>query len=351
MLVKEVKLWGWENHFILMKSLIKIKELCFNGPLEKLSYTPYTQPCMVMVATIITDLLKEHGIVPDYTAGLSLGEYSALYCAGVFKRQQVIDLARFRGKVMQEAVSEIESEMIAVLGMKEELLQDLCHQASSLGVVSISNYNCPGQLVVAGEKKAVEKVKELALENKARRVIALNTSGPFHTSLLKEASLALKERFKKETFHEMKIPVIFNTLGHEIECQSIPEILEKQVNNMDIPYVLEEVKDLFLSDAHVLDLDVEEIIPAGGDLSKYSLLTHISKIELQNNQHIVVLFVKIYEDGNKERIRDFHFLRYDKEKGWSEKRLRNNVYFFEDISREWPSCWNDRTVGAFKITR
>ena len=132
-----------------------LKELCFNGPLEKLSYTPYTQPCMVMVATIITDLLKEHGIVPDYTAGLSLGEYSALYCAGVFKRQQVIDLARFRGKVMQEAVSEIESEMIAVLGMKEELLQDLCHQASSLGVVSISNYNCPGQLVVAGEKKAV----------------------------------------------------------------------------------------------------------------------------------------------------------------------------------------------------
>ena len=101
-----------------------LKELCFNGPLEKLSYTPYTQPCMVMVATIITDLLKEHGIVPDYTAGLSLGEYSALYCAGVFKRQQVIDLARFRGKVMQEAVSEIESEMIAVLGMKEELLQD-----------------------------------------------------------------------------------------------------------------------------------------------------------------------------------------------------------------------------------
>lgn len=231
-----------------------LKELCFNGPLEKLSYTPYTQPCMVMVATIITDLLKEHGIVPDYTAGLSLGEYSALYCAGVFKRQQVIDLARFRGKVMQEAVSEIESEMIAVLGMKEELLQDLCHQASSLGVVSISNYNCPGQLVVAGEKKAVEKVKELALENKARRVIALNTSGPFHTSLLKEASLALKERFKKETFHEMKIPVIFNILGHEIECQSIPEILEKQV--MSPVYFEKSIR-------YMIDQGVDTIIEVG----------------------------------------------------------------------------------------
>lgn len=231
-----------------------LKELCFNGPLEKLSYTPYTQPCMVMVATIITDLLKEHGIVPDYTAGLSLGEYSALYCAGVFKRQQVIDLARFRGKVMQEAVSEIESEMIAVLGMKEELLQDLCHQASSLGVVSISNYNCPGQLVVAGEKKAVEKVKELALENKARRVIALNTSGPFHTSLLKEASLALKERFKKETFHEMKIPVIFNTLGYEIEYQSIPEILEKQV--MSPVYFEKSIR-------YMIDQGVDTIIEVG----------------------------------------------------------------------------------------
>ena len=231
-----------------------LKELCFNGPLENLSYTPYTQPCMVMVATIITDLLKEQGIVPDYTAGLSLGEYSALYCAGVFKRQQVIDLARFRGKVMQEAVSEIESEMIAVLGMKEDLLQDLCHQASSLGVVSISNYNCPGQLVVAGEKKAVEKVKELALENKARRVISLNTSGPFHTSLLKEASIALKERFKKETFHEMTIPVNFNTLGHEIDDQYIQEILEKQV--MSPVYFEKSIR-------YMIDQGVDTIIEVG----------------------------------------------------------------------------------------
>ena len=144
--------------------------------------------------------------------------------------------------------------MIAVLGMKEELLQDLCHQASSLGIVSISNYNCPGQLVVAGEKKAVEKVKELALENKVRRVISLNTSGPFHTSLLKEASLALKERFKKETFHEMKIPVIFNTLGHEIEAQLIQEILEKQV--MSPVYFEKSIR-------YMIDQGVDTIIEVG----------------------------------------------------------------------------------------
>ena len=206
-----------------------LKELCFNGPLDRLSLTQNTQPCMVLVASIITDLLKENGIIPDYCAGLSLREYSALYCADIFEQRQVIELARFRGKVMNEAVQGIDSEMIAVIKMERDILEDLCKQASSLGIVSISNYNCPGQLVVAGEKEAVEKVKELALEKGAKRVIPLNTSGPFHTALLKEASLALKERFQQETFHEMKIPVIFNTLGHELKNQAIPEILEKQV--------------------------------------------------------------------------------------------------------------------------
>lgn len=206
-----------------------LKELCFKGPFETLSLTQNTQPCMVLVATIITDLLKESGIIPAYCAGLSLGEYSALYCAGVFEQKQVIELSRFRGKVMNEAVQGIDSAMIAVIKMERVILEDLCKQASSLGIVSISNYNCPGQLVVSGERKAVEKVKELALEKGAKRVIALNTSGPFHTALLKEASLALKERFQQETFHEMKIPVVFNTLGHELKNQTIPEILEKQV--------------------------------------------------------------------------------------------------------------------------
>lgn len=231
-----------------------LTELCFNGPLEKLSYTPHTQPCMVMIATIITDLLKEQGIIPDYTAGLSLGEYSALYCAEVLTRNDVIEIARFRGKVMQEAVEGLESEMIAVLGMEEKILKELCQEASSLGVVSISNYNCPGQLVVAGEKEAVEKVKELALENKARRVISLNTSGPFHTVLLKKASLALKEKFKEMTFHEMKVPVVFNTLGHELDNETIPEILEKQV--MSPVYFEKSIR-------YMIDQGVDTIIEVG----------------------------------------------------------------------------------------
>lgn len=231
-----------------------LKELCFKGPFETLSLTQNTQPCMILVATIITDLLKENGIIPDYCAGLSLGEYSALYCAEVFEQKQVIELARFRGKVMNEAVQGLDSAMIAVIKMERVILEDLCKQASSLGTVSISNYNCPGQLVVSGERKAVEKVKELALEKGAKRVVPLNTSGPFHTALLKEASLALKDRFQQETFHEMKIPVVFNTLGHELKNQTIPEILEKQV--MSPVYFEDSIR-------YMIDQGIDTIIEVG----------------------------------------------------------------------------------------
>ena len=106
---------------------------------------------------------------------------------------------------MNEAVQGIDSEMIAVIKMERDILEDLCKQASSLGIVSISNYNCPGQLVVAGEKEAVEKVKELALEKGAKRVIPLNTSGPFHTALLKEASLALEKQVMSPVYFEDSI--------------------------------------------------------------------------------------------------------------------------------------------------
>lgn len=111
---------------------------------------------------------------------------------------------------------------------------------------------------------------------------------------------------------------------------------------------IEEVRDLFLADMSVLDLKIEEILYA--DTSKFSLLKSIQNIELHSNQHIVVLFVSVLEGKESGRIKDFHFIRYDKEKGWSEKWRGRNVYFFEDISIEWPSGWNNIMVGVFKVT-
>lgn len=209
---------------------IDVKKLCFEGPIEELSKTSNTQPCMVAVAVVATKLLKENGINPDYVAGLSLGEYSALNAAGVLDDQTAINLVRFRGQAMEEAVAGIESKMIAIIGLDRDLLNEAVNEASELGVVSIANYNCPGQLVIGGEAKAVTKASELALEKGARRAIPLNTSGPFHTKLLEAASVKLKERFETVTFNEMKVPVIFNSTAKELaEDTTVAKMLEKQV--------------------------------------------------------------------------------------------------------------------------
>lgn len=209
---------------------IDIKKLCFEGPLEELSKTSNTQPCMVAVAVVATKLLKENGVVPDYVAGLSLGEYSALNASGVLDDQMAINLVRFRGQAMERAAVGIESKMIAIIGLNRELLNEAVDEASNLGVVSIANYNCPGQLVIGGEANAVIKASELALEKGARRAIPLNTSGPFHTRLLVPASLELKEKFASVEFKEMKIPVVFNSSAKELEAdESVAKMLEKQV--------------------------------------------------------------------------------------------------------------------------
>lgn len=209
---------------------IDVKKLCFEGPIEELSKTSNTQPCMVAVAVVATKLLKENGINPDYVAGLSLGEYSALNAAGVLDDQTAINLVRFRGQAMEEAAAGIESKMIAIIGLDRDLLNEAVNEASELGVVSIANYNCPGQLVIGGEAKAVTKASELALEKGARRAIPLNTSGPFHTKLLEVASVKLKERFETVTFNEMKVPVIFNSTAKELaEDTTVAKMLEKQV--------------------------------------------------------------------------------------------------------------------------
>lgn len=209
-----------------------IKDLSFNGPIETLSQTRYTQPCMVALAIIAVELLKDNGIQPKMTAGLSLGEYSALYTAGVFDKQTVIDLVYFRGQAMEKAAQGIDSKMVAVLGLDRETLQQCCDEASELGVVQIANYNCPGQLVIGGEKQAVEKASELALAHKAKRALPLNTSGPFHTSLLEQASHDLADKFKTVEFHDMQVPVIFNATARPLEeGKTIAEMLEKQVKS------------------------------------------------------------------------------------------------------------------------
>ena len=209
-----------------------LKTVSFTDPDGVLNQTEYTQPCMVAFAAGMTAILYEMGIRPDYAAGLSLGEYSALQAAGVFTPAQAISLAAFRGKAMASAAAGIPCGMTAVLGLDREKLQQACDQAADAGVVEIANYNCPGQLVIGGEQPAVDKAAGLAKELGARRCMPLKVSGPFHTSLLAPAGDALREKFKEITFGEMRIPVLFNCLGREMgPGDTIPALLEKQVQS------------------------------------------------------------------------------------------------------------------------
>lgn len=230
----------------------KIKELCFNADLETLSQTTNTQPCMVAFAIAITDVLKEKGIVPSITAGLSLGEYSALYTAGVLTKEQAISLVTFRSKQMEQASKGLDCSMVAILGLSKEDVENACKQAQSEGIVQIANLNCPLQIVIAGEKNAVNKACQMSKELGAKRTIELKVSGPFHTSFMKPAGDALKEKFLSEKFSNMEIPVVFNAIGRaKQDNENIAKLLEKQVQSSvffedSIKYMIENGVDTFV---------------------------------------------------------------------------------------------------------
>lgn len=206
-----------------------LRSVCFDDPNGVIDQTQYTQPCMVAFAAGVTAVLAERGIVPEYAAGLSLGEYSALQAAGVFTAEAAVELAAFRGQAMARAAEGVESAMMAVLNLGREALARCCEEASQDGIVCICNYNCPGQLVIGGEKAAVARAAELAKAAGARRCLPLRVSGPFHTPLMRPAADALAKRFETEAFGEMRFPVLFNCLGDMKGDAEIPRLLTRQV--------------------------------------------------------------------------------------------------------------------------
>lgn len=210
-----------------------LKQTCFQDPDGVLNQTRYTQPCMVAFAAGLTAVLKGKGFTPFAASGLSLGEYSALHAAGVFDAATAVKLVAFRGKAMEEAAAGHDSAMMAVLNLDEEALQEACDAASDLGVVVIANYNCPGQLVIGGDRAAVEKAAAIAKEKGARRCLPLKVSGPFHTPLMAPAGEALRRYFEGISFAEPQIAVFFNCLG---DCAAgpktkTPELLVRQVQS------------------------------------------------------------------------------------------------------------------------
>lgn len=209
-----------------------IKELMFNGEKEKLDITENTQPAILATSIMAMKALEEKGIIPDVVAGLSLGEYSALVAANALSFDEAIPLIRKRGKFMQEAVPVGIGSMAAIIGLDLNKIKLALDEASAIGIVEIANYNTHNQIVIGGEKEAVEKAMELCLEYGARRAIPLKVSGPFHTSLLESASIKLKEELDKTEFKKPELRIISNVTANFVENnEEIKELLYKQVKS------------------------------------------------------------------------------------------------------------------------
>lgn len=208
------------------------RQIAFDGPMEKLSDTRNTQPIMVAFAAGIMAELQQAGVQPEMAAGLSLGEYSALHASGVFDAKMAIQLVTRRAQEMHQAAAGVDCKMSAIMGFDREALAECCNAASDVGVVQIANYNCPGQIVIAGEAAAVEKCTALATERGARRCVPLPVSGPFHTVFMEPAGKALESVFNDTVFGEMKFPVIFNAVGREkTDEETVAELLVRQVSH------------------------------------------------------------------------------------------------------------------------
>jgi [acyl-carrier-protein] S-malonyltransferase len=192
-----------------------LRAMCFDSDAQTLAKTRYTQPCMAAFAATVTRILKGFGLRPDYTAGLSLGEYSALHAAGVWDAETLLGVLAFRGLAMERSAAGVDSRMTAVLGLDAEKVGRAVADASSsgLGVVAVTNVNCPGQIVIGGETAAVIAAEKECLALGAKRCLPLNTSGPFHTPLMENASVELREKLASTALLPPEIPVIFNVTG------------------------------------------------------------------------------------------------------------------------------------------
>ena len=209
-----------------------ISKLCFEGPEEELKRTEITQPALVTVSTAAWTVLRGKGLVPDYVAGHSLGEYSALVAAGSLDFADALRLVHKRGRYMQEAVPAGVGAMAALLKLPEGTLDRILAEASQGEVVSAANLNSPEQIVIAGHAPAVARAAELAKAAGARRAVILPVSAPFHCSLMKPAQERLKADLDATEFRDLAVPLINNWQAREVRTAAeAPEGLYQQVPN------------------------------------------------------------------------------------------------------------------------
>ncbi|MEG2916449.1 MAG: ACP S-malonyltransferase [Clostridium sp.] len=209
-----------------------IRDLCFNGPIEELISTENNQVAIVTVSIALARILKSYGINPVAVAGLSLGEYSALITSGIINQEEGIEVVKQRGLFMKEDTDNTRGAMAAIIGGNIESIENICRELSSKGVISIANYNCSSQTVISGENHLVDEAITMLNEKGAKRTIKLAVNGGFHTTLMKNASIKLRNEINNVKFNETTVTVIPNVTGEVLsDIDDLKELLENQVKS------------------------------------------------------------------------------------------------------------------------
>ncbi len=209
-----------------------IKEMIWNGDKETLMITENTQPAILTMSVAALEVVRSLGIKADVVAGLSLGEYTAHVASGSMDFKDAVKLVKKRGKYMQEEVPLGEGAMAAIIALTPEQVCEICGAASEKGICEPANFNCPGQITVAGETAAVEYACELAKEKGAKRAMMMPVSAPFHCSMLKGAGEKLSKELENVTVSDMQIPIITNVTADYIpDKDAIKDLLVRQVSS------------------------------------------------------------------------------------------------------------------------
>ena len=208
---------------------IDVADITFNQPAEILNQTKYTQISILTMSLAILKVLEQHGIKADASAGLSLGEYSALVYGNILSFEDGVSIVKNRGTYMQEMLPKGEWSMAAIMGLDEKAGEEACAKVTK-GFVRPVNFNTVGQIVASGDKNGIEELQKIALESGAKKVRLLNTAGPFHTEKLEKASEALRNDLEKIKFKKASSKVFKNIDGTEYtESNDMPDILAKHI--------------------------------------------------------------------------------------------------------------------------
>jgi [acyl-carrier-protein] S-malonyltransferase len=215
-----------------------LSELCFSGSEEALKLTANTQPAILTVSVAVYRVLAENGVRPDFVAGHSLGEYSALVAAGALEFADAVRIVRRRGEYMQTAVPEGVGAMAAILGLAPAQVGELCRKAAAGQVVAPANLNSPEQTVISGHAEAVKRAVELASAGGAKRAVMLAVSAPFHSALMLPAAQKLEVDLRAATFHPLRVPLVTNA-DAEITTNG-DEARESLIRQVTLPVRWEE---------------------------------------------------------------------------------------------------------------